>query len=86
MNSKYMCVNISILGSVRFLEEPSVQNIKNVNLKQLSENTWMANQDTVLSGRNMNFDNITLEEEIVIVVRTLMRNERFTYLKTDNIN
>jgi len=68
------------------LEEPTVQNIKDVNLKQLSENLWMANQDTVLFGSNMNFDNITLGGEITIVVRILMRNKRFTCLKTDDIN
>ncbi|XP_011155669.2 uncharacterized protein LOC105193044 isoform X3 [Solenopsis invicta] len=56
-----------IQGSARFLKEPAVQNIKDMNLKQLSENLWMANEDTVLSGNNMNFKNITLKGNIALM-------------------
>ncbi|XP_011693850.1 PREDICTED: uncharacterized protein LOC105453515 isoform X2 [Wasmannia auropunctata] len=55
-----------IQGSARFLKEPIVQNIKDVNLKQLSENSWMANEDTILSGSNIYLENITLQGDILI--------------------
>ncbi|XP_024888654.1 uncharacterized protein LOC112465371 isoform X2 [Temnothorax curvispinosus] len=56
-----------VQGSVRFLEEPAIQNINDMNLKQLSEDLWMANQDTVLSGSNMNLENITLEGNVTLM-------------------
>lgn len=46
-----------------------MQNIQDVNLKQLSEDIWMANDDTVLSGSNMNVRNITLKADVTINVR-----------------
>ncbi|KYN06038.1 hypothetical protein ALC62_03038, partial [Cyphomyrmex costatus] len=55
-----------IQGSARFLKEPVIEYIKDVNLKQLSKNLWMANQDTTLSGSNMYFENITLTGDIVL--------------------
>ncbi|XP_070162269.1 uncharacterized protein [Polyergus mexicanus] len=54
-----------IQGSAKFSTEPAVQNIQDVNLKQLSEDIWMANEDTVLSG-NMNIKNITLKADVMI--------------------
>ncbi|XP_012532717.1 uncharacterized protein LOC105834630 [Monomorium pharaonis] len=56
-----------IEGSAKFLKEPVVQNIKDVNLKQLSKDLWMANEEIVLSGSNMNFKNIMLENSIDIM-------------------
>ncbi|XP_011870378.1 PREDICTED: uncharacterized protein LOC105563408 isoform X2 [Vollenhovia emeryi] len=56
----------TIRGSARFLEEPAVENIRDINLKQLSENVWMANQDTVLSGSNINLENMTLEGNLIL--------------------
>jgi len=58
-----------ISGSANFLTEPIVQNVNNVNLKKLSRNLWMLNQDTVVSGINMNFTNITFAGDIIINVR-----------------
>ncbi|KAM0726481.1 hypothetical protein ACS0PU_007665 [Formica fusca] len=55
-----------IQGSAKFSTEPTVQNIRDVNLKQLSEDIWMANEDTILSGSNMNVKNITLKADIMI--------------------
>ncbi|KYM83201.1 hypothetical protein ALC53_06469, partial [Atta colombica] len=55
-----------IEGSARFLKEPVIENIKDVNLKQLSENLWMANQDTTLYGNNIYFENITLTGDIIL--------------------
>ncbi|RLU23456.1 hypothetical protein DMN91_003660 [Ooceraea biroi] len=55
-----------IQGSANFLTEPSVQNVNNVNLKQLSENLWMLNRDTVVSGVNTNLKNVTLEADTII--------------------
>lgn len=74
-----MYVNISILGSVRFLKEPVIENIKDVNLKQLSENLWMANQDTTLCGNNIYFENITLTGDIVLKVKTSVK-QRLPYV------
>ncbi|GAB1868165.1 Closca [Camponotus japonicus] len=55
-----------VQGSVKFSTEPIIQNIRGVNLKQLSEDIWMANEDTVLSGSNMNLKNITLKADVTI--------------------
>ncbi|XP_072746368.1 uncharacterized protein [Anoplolepis gracilipes] len=55
-----------IQGSAKFSTEPAVQNIQDVNLKQLYENIWMANENTVLSGSNMNLKNITLNADVTI--------------------
>jgi len=70
-----MYVNISTLGSARFLKEPFIENIKDVNLKQLSENLWMANQDTTLCGNNIYFENITLTGDIILKVKTLVKQK-----------
>lgn len=56
-------------GSVKCSIEPIIQNIRDVNLKQLSEDIWMTNKDIVLSGSNMNFENITLKADVTIHVR-----------------
>jgi len=40
-----------------------------VNLKQLSEDVWLANHDTILSGSDINFENITLEGKVFIMVK-----------------
>ncbi|XP_077278366.1 uncharacterized protein LOC143906276 isoform X2 [Temnothorax americanus] len=56
-----------VQGSVRFLKEPAIQNINDMNLKQLSEDLWMANQDTVLSGSNINLENMTLEGDVILM-------------------
>lgn len=45
----------------------------------------MANQDTVLSGSNINFENITLKGNISILVRTSME-QKIYLLKKDNID
>lgn len=62
-------------GSAKFSTEPIVQNIRDVNLKQLSENIWMANEDTVLSGSNMNVKNITLKADVMIHVRMSLKRK-----------
>lgn len=57
-------VYASISGTARFEKEPTVQNVKNVNLKKLSEDLWMLNQDTILSGSNMNVKNMTIRANV----------------------
>lgn len=52
-----------------------MQNIRDVNLKQLSEDIWMANEDTILSGSNMNVKNITLKADIMIHVRMSLKRK-----------
>jgi len=55
-----------------------------VNLKQLSEDVWLANHDTILSGSDINFENITLEGKVFIMVKI---NEMKNFLcKKDNID
>ncbi|XP_012224336.2 uncharacterized protein clos [Linepithema humile] len=55
-----------VQGSVEFLKEPTVRNINDVNLEQLSKDLWMANQNTVISGNNMNITNMTLAGDVII--------------------
>lgn len=75
-------------GSVKFSTEPIIQNIRDVNLKQLSEDIWMANEDTVLSGSNMNFKNITLKADVTIHVRKRKnyREKRYCLRKINYFN
>ncbi|XP_029165434.1 uncharacterized protein LOC114936425 [Nylanderia fulva] len=54
-----------IQGSVKFSTEPVVQNVQDVNLKQLSKDIWMANEDTVLSG-SIHINNITLRADVMM--------------------
>ncbi|KAL0105372.1 hypothetical protein PUN28_016792 [Cardiocondyla obscurior] len=56
-----------INGSVKFLQEPVIQNINNISLKQLFKNVWMANQNIVLTNSNINFENITFEKNILVM-------------------
>lgn len=75
-------------GSVKFSTEPIIQNIRGVNLKQLSEDIWMANEDTVLSGSNMNLKNITLKADVMIHVRKRKnyREKRYCLRKINYFN
>jgi hypothetical protein len=66
---------MSILGSVEFLKEPTVQNINDVNLEQLSKDLWMADQNTVISSSNMNITNMTLAADVIILVRILLKRK-----------
>lgn len=52
-----------------------------MNLKQLSEDLWMANQDTILSGRNINLENITLEGRVIMMVKTLIKRKIYLLKK-----
>jgi len=54
------------------LTEPIVQNVNNVNLKELSKDLWMLNQDTVVSGINMNLTNLAFVGDIIINVRKVI--------------
>lgn len=45
----------------------------------------MANEDTVLSGNNMNFKNITLKGNIALMVR-ISTKQRIYLLKKDNVD
>lgn len=67
----------SFIGSVNFLAEPIVQNVNDVNLKQLSENLWMLNQDTIVSGININLKNMTLAANVIIDVRENVRKMKY---------
>lgn len=44
----------------------------------------MANEDTVLSGSNMNFENITLKADVTIHVRKNYRETRYCLGKQFN--
>lgn len=66
-----------------------MQNIQDVNLKQLSEDIWMANDDTVLSGSNMNVRNITLKADVTINVRMngrIIEKKKITSSKKKQLN
>lgn len=63
----------SVLGSVEFLKEPTVLNINYMNLERLSKDLWMADQNTVISGNNMNITNMTLEAAVTMHVRILLK-------------
>jgi len=68
-----------ISGSANFLTEPIVQNVNNVNLKELSKNLWMLNQDTIVSGINMNLTNISFAADIIINVRKITEERSIIY-------
>lgn len=51
----------------------------------MSEDLWMANQDTVLSGSDINFENMTLEGSVIMMVRTLIKRKIYL-LKKNNIS
>lgn len=54
-----------------------MKKIKNINLKQLSENLWMADRDAVLSGSNIYVKNMSLRGAVMIsdkLVRIMKRN------------
>ncbi|XP_020292032.1 uncharacterized protein LOC109858817 [Pseudomyrmex gracilis] len=72
-----------VQGSVRFLKEPTVKNIKNINLKQLSENLWMADRDTVVSGSNVYFTNMSLRNAVTITDRHHPANSLFVKMWLD---
>ncbi|XP_014469815.1 PREDICTED: uncharacterized protein LOC106741904 [Dinoponera quadriceps] len=55
-----------IEGTATFTKEPTVQNVKNVNLKRLSENLWMSDQNTVISGINLSLENMSMKDRVVI--------------------
>ena len=63
-------------GSAKFSTEPAVENIGDVNLKQLSRNIWMANEDTVISGDNLNMKNISLKSTVIIRVRISLERKK----------
>lgn len=63
----------SVLGTARFAKEPTVRKIKEVDLQKLSEDLWMSDQSTVISGSNMSLRSMTVKEKIIITVGISLR-------------
>lgn len=74
-----------ILGTARFGKEPTVHNIKNVNLEELSENLWMSDQNTIISGSNIYLRNMFIKAKVFIKVR-IYKSKNIKILRSDQLH